>query len=78
MRFGIKLASSVIFIYLAQTICAKYIFKALLVVTGTTGGYTIFALALLALLLSLGVLLSLYYIMRRYTPCILSFVTGRK
>ncbi len=77
-KVNTRLASSAIFIYLAQTICVKYIFKALVAVLHTTNGYVIFMLSLVALVLSLFFLLALFMLMKRYTPRLLSFVTGRK
>lgn len=72
------LASSAIFIYLAQTMCAKYIFKALMILTGTDSGYIVVLITIVTLLLSLGLLLCLYHVMRRYTPSLLYIMIGRK
>ena len=72
------LASSAIFIYMAQTICAKYIFKALVWVVQPSTGLQYVLLTVFALCVALGFLLSLYYLMKRYTPSLLHVMTGRR
>lgn len=72
------LRSSAIFIYMAQTMCAKYLFKAIEWVVQPFTGFQYILLSVVALIISLGFLLMLYYVMRRYTPSLLFVMTGRK
>ena len=72
------LASSSFFIYVSHTLICGKILKILYVYLQPASSFSILFIHIFTVVLTLALLLSAFYLMRRYTPALLRVLTGRK
>ncbi len=72
------LASSSFFIYVTHTLVCMNLVKVLFLAFHPTGDLGMFLIHASAVVITVGMLLSVFYLMRRYTPGLLKVLTGRK
>lgn len=72
------LASASFFIYVSHALMCGYLLKVLFLVTRPTSNIGMLSVYISAVLLSVGSLLLVFWLMRRYTPNLLKIVAGRR
>ncbi len=72
------LASSSFFIYVTHAFVCSVIVKVFFLAFHPTGDLGMFLIHASAVIIAVGMLLSVFYLMRRYTPGLLKVLTGRK
>ena len=72
------LASSSFFIYVSHALICGKILKILIVYLQPASSFSILFIHIFTVVLTLALLLSAFYLMRRYTPALLRVLTGRR
>ena len=72
------LASASFFIYVTHTLVCVDLLKALFLLFHPTGDLGMFLIYTLTVIITVGMLLLTFYLMRRYTPGLLKVIAGRK
>lgn len=72
------LASSAFFIYVSHTLVVSKLLRILMTLIQPVSEFRLFAIYILTTIISLGFLLGVFYLLRRYTPGFLKIIAGRK